>query len=107
MNPLEAIENMGRRREWVAEQMGISPSYLSLLLTGKRRWTDDLQRRLALAVGIKRLALSFPGVSCDSESEEDHRTVTMAATPADSAPERVLAAITSSGASDAECDGTT
>ena len=78
MDPVEAMENMGRRREWVAEQMAISESYLSLLVRGKRRWTNDLERRFALAVGIKRLALTFPALLCDPESAEDCQPVTAA-----------------------------
>jgi transcriptional regulator with XRE-family HTH domain len=70
MDPLEVLESTGRRRDWVAGQMGISESYLSLLLNGKRRWNDDVRRRFALATGVPLTLIVFGAVDCDSESDE-------------------------------------
>ena len=60
MTPTHAVKVLGRRRAWVAKQMGISLSYLSKLLAGERRWTPELERSFAAALGISHSALSFP-----------------------------------------------
>jgi transcriptional regulator with XRE-family HTH domain len=70
MDPLEVLESTGRRRDWVAGQMGISESYLSLLLNGKRRWTEDVRKRFALATGVPVALIVFCAVDCDTESDE-------------------------------------
>ena len=70
MDPLQVLESTGRRRDWVAGQMGISESYLSLLLNGKRRWNEDVRRRFALATGVPVTLIVFGAVDCDSESED-------------------------------------
>ena len=90
MDPLEILESTGRRRDWVAGQMGISESYLSLLLNGKRRWNEDVRRRFALATGVPVALIVFGAVDCDSESAEicEDVTVTIPAEALDSAPER-------------------
>jgi len=48
----EIIDFRGLRKDWVAEQLGISPSYLTRLLAGERRWTPDLQKRIASILGL-------------------------------------------------------
>lgn len=48
----EIIRRKGFRHGWVAEQLGISSSYLSLLLSGARRMTDERRSRLAEVLGV-------------------------------------------------------
>lgn len=79
MNPLEWLDITGRKRDWVAQQMDISESYLSLLLTGKRRWTEDLQRRFAAAIGVARSAIDYGATECDSESHDVCQRVMLSA----------------------------
>lgn len=59
ITPEEAIALRGLRKGWVSKQMGISPSYLSLLLSGSRRWTESLKRRFSCAIGIQVDAICF------------------------------------------------
>lgn len=42
----------GLRWGWVAEQLGISPSLLSLMLSGQRRWTPERIEKLADVLGV-------------------------------------------------------
>lgn len=60
MTPEQVIEARGLRKDWVAKQMGISAAYLSRMLSGDRRWTEPLQERFAVAVGMDRSAIFFP-----------------------------------------------
>lgn len=53
------IEAQGRRLDWVAAQMGISQSYLTLLLKGKRRWSARLRVRIATVLGVPEDVLFF------------------------------------------------
>ena len=42
------VEEEGRRKTWLAERVGVSPTHLSRLLQGKSPWTAK-RRELALA----------------------------------------------------------
>ena len=53
----ETIRQQGRLARWVALQMGISESYLSKLLDGRRVWTPDLRRRVAEVLGVSESSL--------------------------------------------------
>lgn len=102
MDPLQVLESTGRRRDWVAGQMGISESYLSLLLNGRRRWNEDLRRRFALATGVPLTLITFGAVDCDSASEAMCGSVT-AGVPAEApsaAQERVCRPRKGSGTCD-------
>jgi transcriptional regulator with XRE-family HTH domain len=59
LTPAQAIRIHGLRKDFVAEQMDISPSYLSMLLSGERQWTEPLQQIFAVAVGMREDAISF------------------------------------------------
>lgn len=59
MQPKRIIAIRGLKQDWIAGAMGISASYLSLLIDGKRRWSPKLRRLFALAVGIALSAISF------------------------------------------------
>jgi hypothetical protein len=82
MNPLEVLDTTGRKRDWVSRQMGISESYLSLLLNGKRRWTTSMQSRFALATGVPAALVSFCASDCDGISQSACSPVTLATTEA-------------------------
>jgi transcriptional regulator with XRE-family HTH domain len=45
--------NKGRFQNWVAKQMGISGSQLSLMESGKRRWTMKREEQFLKAIGEK------------------------------------------------------
>jgi transcriptional regulator with XRE-family HTH domain len=70
LTPESALEATGRRKDWIARQMGISPSYLSRLLSGDRAWTERFRKAFSQAVGIGDEALLFgPNVGiADTES---------------------------------------
>jgi len=53
------LEQRGIRRLWLAEQLGISPSYLTLLLQGKRHWTEKLKDETERVLMIPRQILFF------------------------------------------------
>lgn len=53
------IEAQGRRLTWVAGQMGISPSYLTRLLDGERRWTPKLRAQVAMILQVPTDVLFF------------------------------------------------
>ena len=40
----DIIKKNGIKQSWVADRLGISPAYLSLILNGKRRMTEELER---------------------------------------------------------------
>jgi len=61
MGPQEALRVTGKRAPWVAQQMGVSRSYLWRLVRGERSWTRDLERSFALALGMAPEAISFFG----------------------------------------------
>jgi len=46
------IRRKGFRMGWVADQLGIAPSYLSRLLSGDRRMTVEWAQRLADVLGV-------------------------------------------------------
>ena len=41
------LDARGIRRRWLAEQLGVSPAYVSRLLSGERRWTRELRAEAA------------------------------------------------------------
>lgn len=59
VGPGHYLRDTGRIETWVARRMGISSSYLSLLLSGKRRWTPALRERFAAAVDRPQSAFDF------------------------------------------------
>jgi len=60
VTPAEAVDQRGLRKDWIAREMAISPSYLSLLLSGKRRWSETLIQRFTRVVGVREDAVAFP-----------------------------------------------
>lgn len=67
------IEARGLKKRWVAEQMGISPSYLSRLLSGERAWTPELRSSIADTLEVPEETLFL---ACDDRRADnnDHRT---------------------------------
>jgi len=55
------LTERGIRRGWLAEQLGISASYMTLLLQEKRRWTDALKDEAARVLMLPRDLLFFEG----------------------------------------------
>jgi len=55
------LEERGVRRLWLAKQLNISPSYLTLLLQGKRRWTERLKCETERVLMFPREILFFEG----------------------------------------------
>jgi len=48
----QLIRLKGMRRTWVAEQLQITPNYLSKLMNGERRITPELAVRIADVLGV-------------------------------------------------------
>ena len=44
------IKENGIKQSWIANELGISASYLSLLLNRKRRLTEDMENDFSLLV---------------------------------------------------------
>lgn len=68
ISPVAYLNKSGLRRSWVAERMGIGPSYLWRLLNGQRQWTPALRARFALVTGLDESAFDF--------AQEPAKTVT-------------------------------
>ena len=47
------LSSRGLKYKWLAEQVGISESYMSLLISGKRNWNKSFIDRTASALDIK------------------------------------------------------
>jgi transcriptional regulator with XRE-family HTH domain len=59
LTPREAKDQSSQEWQQIAERMGVSKSYVSKLANGQRRWTWEMQRRFAAAVGLDVSAISF------------------------------------------------
>ena len=53
------LDSQGRRQDWFAGQLNISPSYVSLLRAGKRSWTSELRTKASRVVQLPEAALAF------------------------------------------------
>jgi transcriptional regulator with XRE-family HTH domain len=87
IEPREYLGASGRRHVWVAERMGITKSYLSHLLAGRRSWTPALQHRFANAIGMDASAFNFAQNLPANESRRNAEG-SGPAEALDSAPER-------------------
>ena len=47
------LSSRGLKYKWLAEQIGISESYMSLLISGKRNWNKSCVDRTASVLDIK------------------------------------------------------
>ena len=50
MELIEIIKENGIKQSWVAERLGISAAYLSLILNRKRRLTEEIELELNLLI---------------------------------------------------------
>jgi len=87
VGPGHYLRDTGRYATWVARRMGISSSYLSLLLSGKRRWTPALRERFAAAVDRPQSAFDF-AQSRTARVRRVRHSGTLAVEAPSSAPER-------------------
>lgn len=46
------VAAQGRKKEWVARQAGVHPSYISHALAGRSTFDEDVSNRVALALGV-------------------------------------------------------
>ncbi len=46
------LEEQGRRRDWLAATVGISPALVSMILSGERWASEDVAERIARALGV-------------------------------------------------------
>ena len=46
----DIIKKNGIKQSWIAEKLGISASYLSLILSRKRRLTEEMENDFSLLV---------------------------------------------------------
>lgn len=62
-HPLSALlDTQERTAAWLARKAGKSPSYVILVIQGKRRPSADFKRRAAEALGVPE-SLIFPEVA--------------------------------------------
>ena len=71
MRPADALSHTGKRLPWVAQQMGVSRSYLWRLLKGQRQWRPDLRRTFALALGLSEDAVDYCAPCVGSRPTDD------------------------------------
>jgi len=60
------IEHEGRRQDWVAKQVGVSPQWLNYVVRGKKPLSDRLARALQEKLGVPLLA--------DTKTSDRHDT---------------------------------
>lgn len=53
------LSNQGRRKDWLAEQVGVHPSIISHLLAGRRTADSRLARAIADALNVDDIFLLF------------------------------------------------
>lgn len=58
-NLKKILEARGHRHDWLAQQLGVSDSYLSRLLSGDRPWTPELRREASRVLMLPE-ELLFP-----------------------------------------------
>ena len=66
------LTERGIRQDWLAKQLGVSESYLSLLLQGKRRWTSGLKKETARVLMLPEEILFFDG-DCRQSDNNGHQ----------------------------------
>ena len=64
----DLLRAKGLRFGWVAEQMGISPSMLTHLLAGERRWTPKHRQAIARVLDMPEETLFF---LCENRLSDD------------------------------------
>lgn len=52
INLRAVLQAQGRKKEWLANEAGISPSLVTMLLSGKRTVSEEVAERIARAVGV-------------------------------------------------------
>ncbi len=58
----EVLESQERSLSWLARKTGKSPSYVTRVLQGERRPSDDFKRRASEALGVPE-SMIFPAVA--------------------------------------------
>lgn len=48
----DALVRSGRRKDWLARQLGISPAMLAHYLSGRKRMPPNFYREAALVLGV-------------------------------------------------------
>ena len=48
----EVIDEQGRKRRWLADRIGVSESYLSMIITGGRTVDRSLGERIGALLGV-------------------------------------------------------
>jgi len=63
----EVMKEQGRRKDWLAGKLGVSPSTLSLMLRQERYWNEERKRVAVEALGLESgdgLFEIMDGVDC-------------------------------------------
>ncbi|HPD42560.1 MAG TPA: hypothetical protein P5195_04460 [Anaerolineae bacterium] len=63
------LEHRGIKQQWLARQLKVSDSYLSLLLAGKKPWTPQLRAETARVLMLPENVL-FLDLGCNQKLEE-------------------------------------
>ena len=48
---VQVVKDQGRMRIWLGDQIGVTPSHMTRLMQGGRRWTKEMKERAAVALG--------------------------------------------------------
>lgn len=63
------IEERGIRKDWLAAQLGVSPSQISKLRTGDRKWSPELKQEASRVLMLPEEFLFFdPDKAKESDS---------------------------------------
>jgi transcriptional regulator with XRE-family HTH domain len=64
---LSVLASQERSASWLARKAGKSPTYVTLVVQGKRRPSADFRARAAVALGVPE-ALLFPGYAPEASA---------------------------------------
>lgn len=78
----DLLWEQGRRKDWLARQIRIHPSYLSKLLSGERSWTLKMKARVAEALSVPVDDIFFgSGARRNEQNESEIEAVEAVAVP--------------------------
>jgi transcriptional regulator with XRE-family HTH domain len=71
----EVLEGRGVSQRWLANQLGVSDSYLSRLLSGDKTWSEAFKTEVARLIMVPRAVLFFE-LDSDLESPDTRSNIT-------------------------------
>lgn len=67
------LESQGRKQRWLAERIGVSGAYISLIIAGERTVDQETGERIAALLDVPLFLLFSLGKQSNSISQRDTR----------------------------------